>query len=223
MWQFLNLIKHPKNLAIQMMESKMEDKPNLEALRALHGEKEIQSDKDLFGFTAPSQGQLNNINEWAKSALKLKAQIEQAEAFLKGLNKELAEIEELRLPQALLEADMLEFTMQDGSRIIMSDVIQGGFPKDVEKRQFLTDWVDKEGGRENIKDHFEVHYTKGQYEDAVALRKLLQSNNIIFDEFENIHTGQLYAFLKEKLREGTMPPFEKFGLRYFKKANIKQG
>jgi hypothetical protein len=178
---------------------------------------------DLFGFTAPSQEQLTNIAMWASEALRLRAEVEQAEAHLKGLNSELADIEERKLPGVLLEAGMLEFKMADGSKITIADVIQGGYPKDVPTREYLVDWVTKEGGGENVKDHFEIHYTKGQYSDAVAFRKLLQKENIIFDEFENIHTQTLYAFMREKIREGIMPPFEKFGLRYFKRANIKKG
>jgi hypothetical protein len=178
---------------------------------------------DLFGFTAPSQEQLTNIAMWASEALRLRAEVEQAEAHLKGLNSELADIEERKLPGVLLAAGMLEFTMRDGSKISIKDVIQGGFPKEVPKREFLFSWLTKEGGKENIKDHFEIHFTKGQYDDAVALRKLLQANNIIFDEFENVHTQTLYAFLREKIKEGIMPPFEEFGLRYFKKADIKKG
>jgi hypothetical protein len=178
---------------------------------------------DLFGFTAPSQEQLTNIAMWASEALRLRAEVEQAEALLKGLNSELADIEERKLPGVLLAAGMLEFTMRDGSKISIKDVIQGGFPKEVPKREFLFSWLTKEGGKENIKDHFEIHFTKGQYDDAVALRKLLQANNIIFDEFENVHTQTLYAFLREKIKEGIMPPFEEFGLRYFKKADIKKG
>jgi hypothetical protein len=160
---------------------------------------------------------------WASEGLRLSAEIEQAEAHLKGLKSELAEIEERKLPDVLLASSMTEFIMQDGSRITIKDVIQGGFPKDIEVREALCDWVINEGGKENIKDHFELHFTKGQYADAVALRRLLQEKNFIFDEFENIHTGTLYAFLKEKIREGVIPPFEDFGLRYFKKADIKAG
>ena len=177
--------------------------------------------EDLFGFEAPSEEQLGSISTWAKKALELQAEIEIIEAHLKELNKELAVIEETELPRALLNANMLEFKLVGGGKITIKDVIQGGFPKDVEVRQFLIDWVDKEGGTENVKDHFEIHYTKGQYDKAVELRKLLQENKIIFDEFENIHTGTLYAFLKEKMKENVIPPFEKMGLRYFKKAVIK--
>jgi hypothetical protein len=179
--------------------------------------------QDMFGFTAPTQEQLNNISMWASEGLRLQAEIEVASAHLKGLNSELADIEERKLPEALLAAGMLEFKMNDGSKISVGDVIQGGFPKEVPRREALFAWLTKEGGKENIKDHFEVHFSKGQYEQAVALRKLLQEHNVLFDEFENVHTQTLYAFLREKIREGTLPPFEEFGLRYFKKANIKKG
>jgi hypothetical protein len=178
--------------------------------------------KDIFGFTAPTSEQLHNITIWAKEALRLKEEINLAEAHLKGLNSELADIEERKLPEVLLAAGMLEFTMMDGSEISIKDVIQGGFPKDIDKREKLFAWVTKEGGKENIKDHFEIHYAKGQYEEAIELRKLLQEKKIIFDEFENIHTQTLYAFLREKLKEQKMPPFEEFGLRFFKKAYIKE-
>lgn len=177
--------------------------------------------RDLFGFVAPSQEQLSTISVWASKALELQAQIEHVEAHLKELNKELAQIEEIDLPRAMLEAGSTEFTMTGGGKISISDVIQGGFTKDPDKRQFVFDWVVKEGGQEIIKDHFEVDFTRGSYEDAVTLRNLLREHHVNFDEFENIHTGTLYAFLREKLREHTMPPFEQMGLRFFKKAVIK--
>jgi hypothetical protein len=201
----------------------MEDKPNLEALQALHGEKAIPEDviQDLFGFSAPTENQLSNISTWATEAIRLKAEIEVVEQHLKGLNEELRIIEENKLPMALLAANMMEFKMKDGSKITIDDVIQGGFAKDVEKREFIFKWVVKEGGQETIKDHFEIDFTRGSYENAVALRMLLRAHKINFDEFENIHTQTFYAFLREKLREGTLPPFEEMGLRYFKKANIK--
>jgi hypothetical protein len=178
--------------------------------------------KDMFGFTAPTEDQLKNIAMYASEALELEERIFQTEEYLKNLKKDLADIEERRLPQIMLESGMLEFKMRDGSQISVGDVIQGGFPKDVPKREALFSWLIKEGGQENIKDHFELHFTKGQYEEAVKLRKLLQANNVIFDEFENVHTQTLYAFMREKIREGTLPPFDDFGLRYFKKANIKR-
>jgi hypothetical protein len=184
---------------------------------------DIEDIRDMFGFTAPTVEQLKNISMWATEALRLQAEIEVAEAHLKGLKSELTVIEEVELPKTLLAAGMLEFTLTDGSSISVKDVIQGGFPKDIVIRERLMDWVAKEGGAENIKDHFEVHFTKGQYENAVALRKLLQEKQIIFDEFENVHTQTLYAFFREKIKEGTMPPFEDFGLRYFKRADIKKG
>lgn len=178
--------------------------------------------KDMFGFTAPTEDQLKNIAMYASEALELEERIFQTEEYLKNLKKDLADIEERRLPQIMVESGMLEFKMRDGSQISVGDVIQGGFPKDVPKREALFSWLIKEGGQENIKDHFELHFTKGQYEEAVKLRKLLQEHNVIFDEFENVHTQTLYAFMREKIREGTLPPFDDFGLRYFKKANIKR-
>src|SRR5665213_721902 len=80
--------------------------------------------KDVFGFTAPTGEQLQNITMWAKEALRLKEEITLAEAHLKGLSSELADIEEKKLPQSLLVAGMLEFTMMDGSEISIKDVIQ---------------------------------------------------------------------------------------------------
>lgn len=177
--------------------------------------------RDLFGFVAPTESQLSTISTWASKALELHAEIEQVEAHLSHLNKELAQIEEKDLPSAMLAAGSAEFTMTNGGKITINDVIQGGFTKDPDKRQFIFDWIVKEGGQEIIKDHFEVDFTRGSYEDAVALRNLLKENHVNFDEFENIHTGTLYAFLREKLRESVVPPFDKMDLRFFKKAVIK--
>jgi hypothetical protein len=183
---------------------------------------DIEDVRDLFGFAAPTEKQLSTISVWATKALELQAEIDLVEVHLKELNKELAQIEEVDLPKAMMAAGSTEFTMTGGGQITIEDVIQGGFTKDSDKRQFIFDWVDKEGGRETIKDHFEVDFTRGSYDDAIKLRELLREHHVNFDEFESIHTQTFYAFLREKLREGkVVPPFEKMGLRYFKKAKIK--
>lgn len=177
--------------------------------------------RDLFGFAAPTEGQLSTISTWASKALELQAQIEQVEAHLKELNKELAQIEEVDLPKAMMAAGSTEFKMVGGGKITISDIIQGGLTKDESKREFVLQWVVDNDGQEIIKRHFEIDYTRGQYSYAMALRKLLEDNQVHFDEFESIHAGTLKAFLMEKMRENTIPPFDKMGLRFFKKAIIK--
>jgi hypothetical protein len=177
--------------------------------------------RDLFGSKVPTEEELSTIAVWANKALELQAEIEQAEAHLAELNKELAQIEERDLPKAMMTAGTMEFKLTNGGKITIKDVIQGGLTKDEEKRKFVFDWVIDNGGKENIKDHFEIDYTRGQYSYALAFRKLLQENQIHFNEFESIHVQTLWAFLREKMEEGVLPPFDKMGLRFFKKAVIK--
>jgi hypothetical protein len=184
-------------------------------------DKITDEDHDLFGFAAPTEQELSTISEWASKALALQAEIEQFEAHLAHLNKELAQIEEVDLPKAMMAAGSVEFKLLDGGKITIKDVIQGGFTKDEEKREFIMGWVEDNGGKEIIKDHFEMDYSRGQYAHAVACRKLLQEHQISFYEFESIHTQTFYAFLREKMVEEIIPPFDKMGLRFFKKAVIK--
>lgn len=178
---------------------------------------------DLFGFVAPTESQLSNISKWASDALALHAEINEVESYLKQLNKDLAQIEEVNLPTAMLAAGTSNFTLTDGGKIEVHDVIQGSLAKDEEKREFALQWVAENNGLELIKRHFEVDYSRDQHERAMVLRKILQENKIHFDEFESIHTGTFKSFLAEKLRDKVMPPFEKMGFRYFKRATIKPG
>lgn len=180
---------------------------------------------DLFGFAAPSEGQLANISTFAKKALELKAQIEQAKEYLKQLEKELNIIETIDLAKIMKEAGMEEFTLTGGGKIKMKHVVGNGLSKVPEQRQATFDWVVEAGGAEIIKDHFEIDYTKGRYDEAIVFRKLLQANNISFDEFESIHVQTLWAFCREKLAEmdegkGEMPPFDEMGLYYAKHAEV---
>jgi hypothetical protein len=178
--------------------------------------------KDLFGFVAPSEEELSKISRWASKALELQAEIDIIETHLKQLNRELVQIVEVDLPSAMMAAGSTEFTMTSGNKIKIEDVLQGSLSKDENMREFTLQWFIDNGGQENIKDHFEIDYTKGQYERAKMLRELLQERQVHFDEFESIHHSTMKSFLHEKLREGTMPPFDKMGVRYFKRANIKQ-
>jgi hypothetical protein len=178
--------------------------------------------KDLFGFTAPSPEQMISIAQRASKALELQAEIDQIEEYLKHLKADLARIEEIELPKAMMAAGSTEFTMTNGDKITITDVIQGAISKDEKVREFTLQWFIDNGGQENIKDHFEIDYTKGQHSYATTFRKLLQEHQIRFDEFESIHHSTMKAFLNEKLREGKdVPPFDKMGLRYFKKAVVK--
>jgi trehalose-6-phosphate synthase len=177
--------------------------------------------RDMFGFVAPSQEQLKSISIWASKALELQAEIEQVEAHLKELNRELAQIEEVDLPRAMMSAGSEEFTMTGGGKISIDDVIQGSLAKGEEKREYAIQWVAENDGTEIIKRHFEIDYTRGQHSYAMALRKLLEENQVHFDEFESIHTSTFKAFLREKLRKNIIPPFDKMGFRFFKKAIIK--
>lgn len=178
--------------------------------------------RDVFGFQAPTTQQLSTISQWATKALELQAEIEQAEEHLKGLRKELAQIEEIDLPKAMMAAGSMEFTMTGGGKIEIKDVIQGGLSKDEDKREVTIQWFVDNGGIDNIKRHFEIDYTRGQASYAIACRQLLQENQVPFDEFESIHAGTMKAFLMEKVREGKdIPPFDRMGLRFFKKAVIK--
>jgi hypothetical protein len=180
--------------------------------------------RDLFGFVAPTESQLSTISAWANKALDLQSQIETVEAHLKELNKELAQIEEIDLPRAIMSAGMSEFKLTDGGKITISDVIQGSLSKDEKQREYTLQWFIDNGGQENIKDHFEIDFTKGQHSYAKAFRELLQERQIHFDEFESIHHMTLKAFLHEKIRESKgqkMPPFDNMGLRFFKKATVK--
>ena len=176
---------------------------------------------DLFGFEAPTEEELSNISTWAEKALELTAEIAEVEAYLAQLEKKLARIEEVELPEALMTANMLEFTMLNGGKISIKDVLQGGLSKEPDVREYTMQWVIDNDGEDIIKDHFEIDYVKGDYDSAIALRKILNENKIHFDEFESIHGMTLQAFLREKLREEVMPPFDKMGIRYFKRADIK--
>jgi hypothetical protein len=180
--------------------------------------------RDLFGFVAPTESQLSTISAWANKSLELQEEIELAESHLKFLNKELAQIEEIDLPRAIMSAGMSEFKLTDGGKITISDVIQGALSKEEIQREFTLQWFIDNGGQENIKDHFEIDFTKGQYTYADSFRKLLQEHQINFDEFESIHHMTLKAFLHEKIRESkgqNIPPFDRMGLRFFKKATVK--
>jgi hypothetical protein len=182
---------------------------------------ESEDVRDVFGFTAPSEHQLSTISTWASKALELKAEIETMEAHLKELGRELAQIEEVDLPRAMMAAGSTEFTTTRGDKIVIDDVIQGSLAKGEEKREYAIQWVAENEGKDLIKRHFEIDYTRGQVSQAESFRKILQSHQVHFDEFESIHTSTFKAFLFEKLRKGEVPPFDKMGFRFFKKANIK--
>ncbi len=184
---------------------------------------EQEIDQDLFNFVAPTKSALQNISTFASRALELQAQIEQAEAYLKGLKDELQLIEEGNLPSVMQECGLIEFKLSDGSKITIRPAFQGGIVKeDLDKRRVQIDWVAENGGKSLIKDSFDIVFSKNEYEQAQQVKKLLDLNAVPYKESETVHAASLGAFIKEKISNGEVVPLEELGWRYFQKATIKK-
>ena len=180
-------------------------------------------ESDLFDFVAPTKSALQNISVFASRALELNAQIEQAEAFLKSLKDELQLIEEGNLPSVMQECGLIEFKMQDGSKITIRPAFQGGIVKeDLDKRRLQLDWVAESGGESLIKETFNIVFNKGESERAQEVKKLLELNSVPYKESETVHAALLGAFVKEKIANGEVVPLDELGWRYFQKATVKK-
>lgn len=153
----------------------------------------------------------------------------QAEARLAGLVEQTAEaqanlrrIQERELPELMEKLELVEFTMNNGIKIKLSEIIRASIPKGSEAPAFA--WLEEHNHGGLIKREIKIEFGKGdekwanKFERDCAQRK----KPLNLARKKMVHAGTLTAFVKEQLREGEPIPQDIFGVfrQHFTKVEL---
>lgn len=134
-------------------------------------------------------------------------------------------ISEVRLPEAMDEVGVPEFSTVDGLKIKIKEVVRtsmGG--NEVEKAQAL-DWLEKNGHGRLIKRVLEVPFGAGeaQQKRARSLQADLVDQGLSASFERKVEPSTLRAFVVEMLAEGRDIPLETFKVLRQRRAQIELG
>ena len=171
----------------------------------------------------PSNNDLLEISQLAKQQLSLQDQVATAEQALEALQRALRQVQEIDLPQAMLQAGVSSITLPTGQKITIKESLSVGAvsPKSQHYAAALQ-WLRDNNFGDVIKNEVKVLFGKGEEEGAMELVQDLKQhgwNN--YEQLVTVHSQTIKSLITEQLARGKDVPLEIFGAYPVTKALIK--
>lgn len=170
--------------------------------------------------SGPNQQQLEGVQEMANRLLAAIAEAEAIEEQLKQANEVVRRISMEELPELMGSVGMKEFTLEDGTKLKVTDVVQGSLPKDNLKKQVAIRWLVDNGHEGLIKDFLAAQFEKGQGEIAEKFLAAMLKEGVNAERDRTVHPQTLAAFAREQLANSVDVPLETLGLWSGKKVRV---
>ena len=191
---------------------------------------------NLLEDVAPASNELGAIAEAAKRAQNLREEINELTQQLKGKEQKLKSLTEQEMPDLMHELNVKDFTLTDGSKVGLVDIVSASIPSAgaidrakgdakeelYERQQQCFDWLRSHGGGELIKSNVEVQFGKGEDSSCTEFKKELRSKKIFYRDSMGVHPQSLKAFMGECLGRGIKVPSDMFKLYTGQKVQIRR-
>ena len=195
------------------------------------------SDIDLLEDVAPASNELGAVTGMAQKMYDLENEITSLEEQLKSKKQDLRMLAEQDLPDLMQELNLKDFTLKNGAKVEVKEVISGSVPsqgaidraKEEDKRvelqmlqQQCIDSLRANGGGDLIKSNVEVQFGKDEDEACNQFTKRLRDEKLYYKRAVGVHPATLNKFIQERLGEGKDVPLEMFRVYTGRKANIRR-
>ena len=134
---------------------------------------------DLLEDVAPASNELGAVADMANRMLNLEKEISLLEESLKQKKQDLTKLAEQDLPDLMQELNVRDFTLSNGAKVEVNDIVSGSVPsagaidraKGDDKvameirQQQCFDWLRHNGAGDLIKSNVEVHFGRNEDDD----------------------------------------------------------
>ena len=184
----------------------------------------MEDNTSVFDEGAPvDAGVLRPIIARLDDALALQDEIEALEELLKTRKKDLHILRTKALPDAMASAGVSSFESDKGVKVNVEQFVSGSLPKDPEERTKAFDELIKAGGKDLIVNNIDIVFTKSQHNEAISVFEGLKEQGYAPSLTEKVHPQTLYAFVREKLRNGDPLNYKVLGVFVGQVAKITKG
>lgn len=168
----------------------------------------------MFDIGHNSAGDMvEKVREACQEAVDLEREILNAEENLKALKGRKNQLTMTEIPEAIAEAGMgSEFSLDDGTKIKITQFYSGTLPKAEEARKKAFDVIIDAGGGKLIKNELSLNFEKGEDELAQTAVNTLRGLGHQPELKETIHHQTLLGFVREKVKKGELIPLEPLGI-----------
>lgn len=169
---------------------------------------------DLFDglITAPQGDALNDLKETIEKTLMLCANIEQVKDMLKALESDLNQKLTKFIPDAMRAVNMTEFVHASGMKVKLKDFLSGTLPKDPEKRTTALKWIHANGGRDLIRNKFNIELERGDEKTRKGMIAALRKVHVDYQETVDVNHNSMLAWVRERMENGMPTPLDTLGI-----------
>ena len=164
---------------------------------------------------------LKEVSFWATEQLRLTAEVTVAEESLADLKKELKDISEQKLPDAMRECNLSEIRLADGVKVSVQQFYSARIGKEKEDEAFA--WLKNNGHEDIIKNVVSLQFGRGEDESADGILQSLTAQGYSPSNKRWVEPMTLKAFAREQVENGTDLPFETFNVYVGQKTKITKG
>ena len=173
------------------------------------------------GVESTDTGRLSNVSDLASKIIQMENKVSFLEEELKSSKKQLLELTDQDLPDAMEEINMDSFTLFDGSEVKVVPTYGGTIRAD--DRPQAHQWLRDNGYGDIVKNTISANFGMGEDNLAKDFYQSALDRGFQVDKKEAVHPMTLKSFVKEMTENGSEFPSDLFGAFIGKKAKIVKG
>lgn len=148
------------------------------------------------------------VLDLVKEMVDLEKKIGDLSVQLEALQKKKKEVEELKLPLAMDEANISELKLATGQKLSLKPIIATSIPKENEGQAY--DWMRDNNYGDLIKRTVSSDFGRGEDQKASELIELLTKQGFSVKDKSGVHFQTLQAWGKEQYNKGVTLPANLF-------------
>lgn len=183
--------------------------------------------EELTGSTAVSEWEetlndkeIGSISDIAQEQVQLQNELDVLEEQLKEKKKELRHVAEVKLPEAMQSANLMEFVTATGYKISVSPFFQASISE--ANREDAFTWLKNNGHGGLIKNQVNLSFGRDEDQKADDTIEKLKQLGLSPEVKQGVHPSTLKAFVKEQLTAGKDMPSETFGIYVGSRSKIEK-
>ena len=180
--------------------------------------KEDANQGSLFSKHTLDNEDLSTLTGFAEAIIKQDAFVKELDEKLKEEKKKLLKMTDEDLPALMTEANSMEFTLLDGSKVTIKP--QYGASIKVDNRPAAFEWLREHGHDDIIKNTVSCQFGRGEDDLASSFKAFAEKEGYVPSQTEKIEPMSLRAFVKERVENGDEFPMDLFGAYVGQRAVI---
>lgn len=173
-----------------------------------------------LGKTEQNIDQVEIMRAEGRKAAELERRIANGEKLLKELKRALHYIKSHTLPNAMQQIQFSDFTLEDGTKIKIHDIVSGSLPKDHNDQVKALNHIRDLGGESIIKSTFEIVVDKEDTTTVSKVRKAMDDIEAVCVQKQSVHNATLKSFVKEAMANGEPVNLDLLGIYAGKYAKV---